>query len=353
MVDAATQDAGGLDPQAVLNAQLIDAVKRGKETTVLELLSAGANPNTRELGVGKQNYVLHLASTIYSPTIMMHLLRAGADIDVTNDADETVLHMAAEAGASKSVEILLLRGADHTLKDKDGNTALHLAVSGHDSETISALLRGGAQVQVTNNAGLNVLQAAKREGNAALAVLEEEISKLGRALIPAFVPAGTLDKAALFDPKAPDWALSPKNIGFWQQFETIATRLAEQGEPLTVEDLHYPDGMPESHLLNHAARFFKARQVLCVMAQNELGPKLDDFILPDGKPREFLQKFSELGCLHQIFSGDIWSKRNVSDLRRCHKAFSELMPERMEAQVHNYPNLLQSIAKQPSPGRSR
>ncbi|PKS12260.1 hypothetical protein jhhlp_001560 [Lomentospora prolificans] len=143
------KDRGGWTP-------LHWASYKGHDTTVQQLLAAGADVNMKDEDRSGQT-PLHLASSRGHDTIVQQLLAAGADVNM-KDRDGsgwTPLHWASCNGHDTTVQQLLAAGADVNMKNGNGSgwTPLHLASSnGHDT-IVQQLLAAGADVNMKDEDG--------------------------------------------------------------------------------------------------------------------------------------------------------------------------------------------------------
>ena len=83
---------------------------------------------------------LHFAALSEYPHMLDLLVLNGADVNATNDNNETPLHWACSAGHVVSVELLLSHGAIQQ-KDKNGDTPLHWAIDGGNHPVAKYLLQ--------------------------------------------------------------------------------------------------------------------------------------------------------------------------------------------------------------------
>ena len=67
---------------------------------------------------------LHKVATEGDCSQLAALIKAGADVNITNKDHQTALFRAAKKGHDECVEILIKSGANVNLIDRDGNTAL-------------------------------------------------------------------------------------------------------------------------------------------------------------------------------------------------------------------------------------
>ncbi|XP_033869508.3 nuclear factor NF-kappa-B p105 subunit-like [Acipenser ruthenus] len=84
-------------------------------------------------------------------------------INMRNDLYQTSLHLAVITQQADAVEALLKANADLSLTDRYGNTALHLAAKQGDSEILSLLLQhqeAAKLINLPNSEGLNALHLA-------------------------------------------------------------------------------------------------------------------------------------------------------------------------------------------------
>jgi ankyrin repeat protein len=113
-----------------------EALSKGSDTLVKQLLQAGAEPNS---GNRRGFTALMLTS---SPDIANYLLNSGADIKAEANLGSTALEQACCGGRTAVVKVLLKRGAlGQVLKaNKQGNLPLSAAAkSGHEDVTLLLL----------------------------------------------------------------------------------------------------------------------------------------------------------------------------------------------------------------------
>ncbi|MFO0990843.1 MAG: ankyrin repeat domain-containing protein [Hyphomicrobiales bacterium] len=122
--------------------ELYDAVRTGNVSRALTLLESGADPNIRSPYDGP----LHVAARLGQSELVIALLKAGSDIELSGYGGAHPLHAAALAGQKEIVSILLERGAQVDALDNVGRTALMTFVSGEavDTGTLRILLTAGA-----------------------------------------------------------------------------------------------------------------------------------------------------------------------------------------------------------------
>ncbi|KAF0023086.1 hypothetical protein F2P81_023716 [Scophthalmus maximus] len=109
---------------------------------------------------------LHLAAHKGHLEVVRILLKAGCDLDIQDDGEQTSLHRAAVVGNSDVISALIQEGCALDRQDKDGNTALH-EVSWHGfSQSVKLLVKAGANVHAKNKAGNTALHLACQNGHA-------------------------------------------------------------------------------------------------------------------------------------------------------------------------------------------
>ena len=143
---------------------LFMAARRGSPDTVLELLTAGADPNAIN---GELGYTpVHAAAYWGTPETLHVLLARGARRDDRTGAGETALHLAARAQdalhAVATCALLLDAGADPLARDLRGFTVAHTAASVDHLEVIQALKASGVDLSALAPDGANATDVAIR-----------------------------------------------------------------------------------------------------------------------------------------------------------------------------------------------
>jgi ankyrin repeat protein/ketosteroid isomerase-like protein len=137
------------------SVRLADAVIRGDEAAVRELLASGVSPNDR---VADGRPLLQVAAGWGSEGVVAALLEAGALVDAFHPASgNTALHVAAQGGHPRIVRRLLAAGAtiDATTPTM-GHTPLMEAVWYRWPEVVSALLDEGANPNIVTRYGSTI-----------------------------------------------------------------------------------------------------------------------------------------------------------------------------------------------------
>ena len=120
------------------NSRLYQAIDDGDVARVQQLLDAGADPNSRALGLSQIGDIGFGVEQRYrftpflfaiwrnEPDIALRMLRAGADPNARFPDGDTALIAAADEGMTELVRALVERGADvRAVNSSNGNTALH------------------------------------------------------------------------------------------------------------------------------------------------------------------------------------------------------------------------------------
>jgi ankyrin repeat protein len=138
------------------------AVERDNLEAVNTLLTAGANVKTaNRYGVTP----LLVAVTNGNAAIVRRLLEAGADANAASPEGETALMTAARTGRVEPVKLLLAAGADVNAKVSwRGQTALMWAAAENNADVIRVLVEAGADPKVRSSGGFTPYLFAVRGG---------------------------------------------------------------------------------------------------------------------------------------------------------------------------------------------
>lgn len=121
---------------------LTAAVMNGKAQTVDLLLNAGASPDQKNgLNQSPLFLAVQAADRADNPAglaVIQSLVKAGAELNITDENGQTPLMMAAKHGQTKIMDVLISAGADKEMKDKAGRTAADLYA--RHQQTLSPLL---------------------------------------------------------------------------------------------------------------------------------------------------------------------------------------------------------------------
>ncbi|XP_074437259.1 ankyrin repeat domain-containing protein 6 isoform X8 [Larus michahellis] len=144
------------DVVAVLSERLLIAAYKGQVENVVQLINKGAKVAVTKHG----RTPLHLAAHKGHLHVVQVLLKAGCDLDIQDDGDQTALHRAAVVGNTDVIATLIQEGCALDRQDKDGNTALHEACWHGFSQSAKVLVKAGANVLAKNKAGNTPLHLA-------------------------------------------------------------------------------------------------------------------------------------------------------------------------------------------------
>ncbi|XP_017732287.1 PREDICTED: ankyrin repeat domain-containing protein 6 isoform X4 [Rhinopithecus bieti] len=144
------------DAVAALSERLLIAAYKGQTENVVQLINKGAKVAVTKHG----RTPLHLAANKGHLPVVQILLKAGCDLDVQDDGDQTALHRATVVGNTEIITALIHEGCALDRQDKDGNTALHEASWHGFSQSAKLLVKAGANVLAKNKAGDTALHVA-------------------------------------------------------------------------------------------------------------------------------------------------------------------------------------------------
>ncbi|KAI5094388.1 ankyrin repeat domain-containing protein 6, partial [Silurus meridionalis] len=147
------QDAASV---RALSERLLVASHKGQAENVVQLINKGAKVAVTKYG----RTPLHLAAYKNHIEVVKILLRAGCDLDIQDDGDQTALHRAAVVGNSDVITALIQEGCALDRQDKDGNTALHEVAWHGFSQSVKLLVKAGANIHAKNKAGNTALHLA-------------------------------------------------------------------------------------------------------------------------------------------------------------------------------------------------
>ena len=145
---------------------LITACNKDKINAIKVLLRAGADPKiTDESGDACLHHVVYGAGDC-SKEVLEPLINHGADVNATNNYNETALIIACSKRNTDAINILLSAGADPNIADDASDTCLRHAVRKDCSkEVLETIIKHGTDVNATNNNNQSALMIACYTGN--------------------------------------------------------------------------------------------------------------------------------------------------------------------------------------------
>lgn len=161
---------------------LYGAAAGGHVETVRALVAAGAKPDAKDM---VDRTPLLRALQLGHVEVARLLVEAGAPLDAK--ADQTpIVSWSVVAGRHDALDLLLDAGANPNLKDGDGDTPLHLAVRAGDAVAVARLVAAGASIGVKNRAGRSPLAEAAFVGLTSVVEPIVAASKSGAGTKAAF-----------------------------------------------------------------------------------------------------------------------------------------------------------------------
>ena len=143
---------------------LMLAYSKGNVDAIKILLKAGADPNIADANGDTLSHYAVRGNA--SKEVLQNIIDHGADVNVTNNENQTALLLACEDGNENAITVLLKAGADPNIADADGDICLHDAVRRDNSkEVIQAIIDHGADVNATNRDNCTALMFACHKGN--------------------------------------------------------------------------------------------------------------------------------------------------------------------------------------------
>ncbi len=122
---------------------------------ITELIYKGANVNYKESKKG--DFPLLLSTRNGKKNYTYLLLRAGADVNLTNNYNTTATMAAARHGYTDLLEVFILLGADVNIQCIDGDTALFSAKLHSKQECFDLLVKNGAYLTHRNLVNKSIL----------------------------------------------------------------------------------------------------------------------------------------------------------------------------------------------------
>ncbi|MDP2248392.1 MAG: ankyrin repeat domain-containing protein [Nitrosomonadales bacterium] len=232
------------------------------------LLEKGADVNAKTSGNNGLLTPLHFASMVEGTYPLMHLIKAGANLNA-NSPEGTPLFTAAKIGNADAVTMLLNNGSDVQITDKWGNTALHAALMHPKPDDIAdMLIENEININAKGKNGMTALHLAARNNNITLVKKLinsdadiDDISEEGTALALSLrhkdiVELLIKNKA---DPNIADkYGITPLIIASKNSDKTVISQLIHVGAEVNAESKN-----GETALQNAASHgYFSAAEIL-------------------------------------------------------------------------------------------
>ncbi|MCK5683078.1 ankyrin repeat domain-containing protein [bacterium] len=154
-----------------VDTSLIRAAKHGHVDIVKMLIESGSDVNARGYrGRTALHSIIEWSATgktveLNRPKIVELLIKAGASLDIKDNADYTPLHSALYSGNMKIANILISKGCDVNQSDRRRNTPLMIAAGKGNIECINSLIKAGAVIDGKNKYQETAIGVASSKGN--------------------------------------------------------------------------------------------------------------------------------------------------------------------------------------------
>ena len=139
------------------SSPLIEAILKNKYTLVVQLLKHGANPNKHNISGSSP---LHIAARKGFNQIVDLLVHKGASIDALDKINRTPLIIASIYNNVNTIEFLLKLGANKSIRDINGNDALIYSVKEENIKSINTLFT--CNNELISNIHI-IIEAAKKK----------------------------------------------------------------------------------------------------------------------------------------------------------------------------------------------
>ncbi len=148
-----------------MDAKLIEAMRAGDSTAVLQLLSAGSNVNSRD---DEGATLLMQAAHKGDLNMTRVLILAGADVNACDDRGwaplaKSVYNPELKRGFAEVAQTLIEAGANVEAAIGYGVRPLMLAAGYGETAVVEILLKAGADVTARNEGGLTALMMVKQK----------------------------------------------------------------------------------------------------------------------------------------------------------------------------------------------
>ena len=194
------------------------AAMAGHLDAVSALVKGGSDVNGRDKSRRTPLHRALSATNGHVSEIALFLIDNGAEIDTTDDEEETPLMTAVREGYAEVVTRLLEKSARTDVRDKNFNqTLLHLAAIRGYGDVTDVLLSSGLDPKAQDIYGATPIKYALLHGNTAVVgSLERALNKPGVGKLKDFAPAAVPGKsgrgrAMIWRLKTRGWAVKTEN----------------------------------------------------------------------------------------------------------------------------------------------
>jgi ankyrin repeat protein len=124
---------------------LLEAVRSGNTTAIIQLLKDGANVNAKDI---HEVMPIHIASARGDCNTIELLIKNGAKLTARNNSNDTPLHYAAMSGKIEAAKLLIKKGANVNAKNKMGQNPIYPAAESGNLELVKFLVSKGAKIPI-------------------------------------------------------------------------------------------------------------------------------------------------------------------------------------------------------------
>lgn len=160
--------ANNIIAQDSLNSALLDATWENNLDKTKELISLGADVNTRSYD---QATPLHFACANNNIEMVKLLVYKSASLNAKDSRQKTPLHICAEFGLDSIAEFLILSKADIKPKNKEGKDALYICIEKGNYVFADMMMFYGANPYTLANDSTGLIHAAVESGNLDLLIM--------------------------------------------------------------------------------------------------------------------------------------------------------------------------------------
>ncbi|SFJ75047.1 ankyrin repeat domain-containing protein [Thermoflavimicrobium dichotomicum] len=291
-------------------------LRMSKEGNLAELqVFLQSNPELVKTSFVNGNTLIHYAGNREIATLLIEL---GADLDCTNDFEETPLITAIWDERIDVVEFLLEQGVDVNHQDRDGNSALHVAAALGSEKLVQLLLSAGADVNLENEYEETPLFEAVKNGHISIISLLLKYggtpNKLNHVLdAPLHISVEAYNEKAIecllkhgTDPNIlGDCKRTPLHIATEAGNKKIISLLLEHGAIPAISDSH-------GQLPQHVTESEEVFQFLFVQASANINPEIS---LPT-----FHERFEEYEQYYELYANAF-----LRPIYRLHPRYNEMV----------------------------